>query len=80
MLPSAPEIILWLLVMSMYSLLISDHIAEWDLIILKMVVSFFFFPKYEHVIKLIFFTGFISLVNVNYTQLFGQHIPRCRAP
>lgn len=43
MLPSAPEIILWLLVMSMYSLLISDHIAEWDLILLKMVISFFFF-------------------------------------
>lgn len=42
MLPSAPEIILWLLVMSIYSLLISDHIAEWDLVILKMVVSPFF--------------------------------------
>lgn len=48
--------------MSMYSLLINDHRADKDPVILKMFVSFFFHFKHEDIIKLIFFTEFIILV------------------
>lgn len=58
----APEVILWLIIMSMYSLLINDHRADKDPVILKMFVSFFFHFKHEDIIKLIFFTEFIILV------------------